>query len=150
MSYATLRGHSDRPLTQHMHQSPTESPCRDCKWKHTDKTDCAEYCKKLAEFQGRSRPINLDIKHDPPKKPRRKKPSEPSRYIRKPPEEHLPSGRKRVIPEDATCSYPGCDNLAEAAKYKDLYTGYLCHRHYALLSNRWTRNMTIYDKEGNL
>lgn len=150
MSYASLRGHSDRPLCQHTNETPNASPCRDCEFRSQDKNshpDCIN-CIKRSGFY--TRPINLDIKHDPPKKKRSRKKTEPSRYIRKPPEEHLPSGRKRVIPEDATCSYPGCDNLAEAAKYKDLYTGYLCHRHYALFSNRWTRKGTIYDKDGNL
>jgi len=140
MSYATLRGHSDRPLTQHMHQSPTESPCRDCEYRTMDKNEfpaCIN-CIKRDVFQ--IRPINLDIKHDPDlPKPRKRR--------------HYPQYRSRrsdQIPVGAQCSVDGCDKPARYRFFKDLYMDLLCHNHYLRIYRRHKRTGTIYDKDGNL
>ena len=148
--YSDLRHPSDRPLIRDMTGADEVSPCRNCERCLMDKTECAETCPKLAEFQGRYRPVNLCIEHEPPKPKRKHQPTSRNRYVRIPTEQYKKPGRKRIIPEDAKCSYPGCNRLAEATKFKDEYTGNLCHRHYALLSNRFYRNKTIFDRKGNL
>jgi len=137
MSYATLRGPGDSPLTQHMHESPNVSPCRDCEFRSADKNEhpaCIN-CLKLHYF--RTIPVNIGIRHDlDTPKPRKVR-------------HYEPVSRKK-IPAGTMCSVPGCDKPARYQFFKDIYQDHLCNNHYLKIYRRHKRTGSIYDKEGNL
>jgi hypothetical protein len=141
MSYATLRGPSDRPLTQHMNESPNVSPCRDCEFQSADKNEhpaCIN-CLKLHYF--RTIPVNLHID-------------------RKIEDEHLlkyhgsiyagKRKKKRTsILQGTICSI--ChESEAVCHGYKDLHTEPICNRCFNRLAARFKRHGRITLPSGEL
>jgi hypothetical protein len=139
--YSDLRSPSDRPMTRDMSGRDEVSPCRGCQNAREDKNEfpACMSCQKLSQFQGRDRPVNLDIDRSVPK------------YLKYHGSIYTPARRKKRRSTLAGIICSICkETEASCHGYKHLHTAPICNRCFNRLAARFKRTGQIRFPSGGV